>query len=228
MSKPDLSKQPAAVSAMFDEVAQNYDLTNDLLSFGQSRFWRGKVRKAIAPKSGEKILDIAAGTGTSSMALLGPGIKVVAADFSKGMLEVGKKRYPELEFAFADAMNLPFKDAEFDVVTMSFGLRNVQDHKVALKEFLRVLKPEGRLVICEFSEVPGVLGILYRFYLKNVLPRISRLFSKAPAAYSYLAESISAWPNQKQLAKDIEAAGFKSASYNNLTFGVVALHQAVK
>lgn len=228
MSKPDLSKQPAAVSAMFDEVAQNYDLTNDLLSFGQSRFWRGKVRKAIAPKSGEKILDIAAGTGTSSMALLGPGIKVVAADFSKGMLEVGKKRYPELEFAFADAMNLPFKDAEFDVVTMSFGLRNVQDHKVALKEFLRVLKPEGRLVICEFSEVPGVLGILYRFYLKNVLPRISRLFSKAPAAYSYLAESISAWPNQKQLAKDIEAAGFKSASYKNLTFGVVALHQAVK
>jgi len=228
VSKPDLSKQPAAVSAMFDEVAQNYDLTNDLLSFGQSRFWRGKVRKAIAPKSGEKILDIAAGTGTSSMALLGPGIKVVAADFSKGMLEVGKKRYPELEFAFADAMNLPFKDAEFDVVTMSFGLRNVQDHKVALKEFLRVLKPEGRLVICEFSEVPGVLGILYRFYLKNVLPRISRLFSKAPAAYSYLAESISAWPNQKQLAKDIEAAGFKSASYKNLTFGVVALHQAVK
>ncbi|MCF8529309.1 MAG: bifunctional demethylmenaquinone methyltransferase/2-methoxy-6-polyprenyl-1,4-benzoquinol methylase UbiE [Aquiluna sp.] len=228
MSKPDLSKQPAAVSAMFDEVAQNYDLTNDLLSFGQSRFWRGKVRKAIAPKSGEKILDIAAGTGTSSMALLGPGIKVVAADFSKGMLEVGKKRYPELEFAFADAMNLPFKDAEFDVVTMSFGLRNVQDHKVALKEFLRVLKPEGRLVICEFSEVPGLLGVLYRFYLKNILPRISRLFSKAPAAYSYLAESISAWPNQKQLAKDIEVAGFSSASYKNLTFGVVALHQAVK
>lgn len=228
MSKPDLSKQPAAVSAMFDEVAQNYDLTNDLLSFGQSRFWRGKVRKAISPKSGEKILDIAAGTGTSSMALLGPGIKVVAADFSKGMLEVGKKRYPELEFAFADAMNLPFKDGEFDVVTMSFGLRNVQDHKVALKEFLRVLKPEGRLVICEFSEVPGLLGVFYRFYLKNILPRISGLFSKAPAAYSYLAESISAWPNQKQLAKDIEAAGFKSASYKNLTFGVVALHQAVK
>ena len=228
MSKPDLSKQPEAVSAMFDEVAENYDLTNDLLSFGQSRFWRGKVRKAIAPKSGEKILDIAAGTGTSSMALLGPGIKVVAADFSKGMLEVGRKRYPELEFAFADAMKLPFADGEFDVVTMSFGLRNVQNHKIALKEFLRVLKPEGRLVICEFSTVPGLLGVLYRFYLGKILPRISSLFSKAPAAYSYLAESISAWPNQKQLVADIESAGFSNAGYKNLTFGVVALHTAVK
>lgn len=213
---------------MFDSVADSYDKTNDLLSFGQSRLWRGKVAKAVNAKSGEQILDIAAGTGTSSMAFLSPGVRVVAADFSKGMLEVGKKKYPELEFVFADAMKLPFKDEEFDVVTMSFGLRNVQDHKVALGEFLRVLKPNGRLVICEFSHVPGLLGVLYRFYLKHFLPKISALFSKSPEAYDYLAESIQAWPKQKELAQDIANVGFSQVGYKNLSFGIVALHQGVK
>ena len=213
---------------MFDSVADSYDKTNDLLSFGQSRLWRGKVAKAVNAKSGEQILDIAAGTGTSSMAFVSPGVRVVAADFSKGMLEVGKKKYPELEFVFADAMKLPFKDEEFDVVTMSFGLRNVQDHKVALGEFLRVLKPNGRLVICEFSHVPGLLGVLYRFYLKHFLPKLSALFSKSPEAYDYLAESIQAWPKQKELAQDIANVGFSQVGYKNLSFGIVALHQGVK
>jgi demethylmenaquinone methyltransferase/2-methoxy-6-polyprenyl-1,4-benzoquinol methylase len=213
---------------MFDSVADSYDKTNDLLSFGQARLWRGKVARAVNAKAGEQILDIAAGTGTSSMAFLSEGVRVVAADFSKGMLEVGKKKYPKLEFVFADAMKLPFKDQEFDVVTMSFGLRNVQDHKVALGEFLRVLKPGGRLVICEFSHVPGPLGVLYRFYLKYFLPKISALFSKSPEAYDYLAESIEAWPNQKDLAQDIANVGFSQVGYKNLSFGIVALHQAVK
>ena len=213
---------------MFDEVAHAYDKTNDLLSFGQSHYWRYRLKRAVRPQSGQKILDIAAGTGTSSMALMVPGVKIVAADFSKGMLEEGKKRYPELEFVFADAMKLPFSDNEFDVVTMSFGLRNVSDRKVALKEFLRVLKPSGRLVICEFSHVPGPLGVLYRFYLKNILPKISKLMSKNPAAYDYLSESIMAWPKQEELKKDIENAGFSVASWKSLTFGVVALHEGVK
>ncbi len=213
---------------MFDSVADSYDKTNDLLSFGQSRLWRGKVARAVNAKAGEQILDIAAGTGTSSMAFLSDGVQVVAADFSKGMLEVGKKKYPKLEFVFADAMQLPFKDAEFDVVTMSFGLRNVQDHRVALGEFLRVLKPGGRLVICEFSHVPGLFGLLYRFYLKFFLPKISALFSKSPEAYDYLAESIQAWPKQKDLAQDIANAGFSQVGYKNLSFGIVALHQGVK
>ena len=213
---------------MFDEVAHAYDKTNDLLSFGQSHYWRYRLKRAIRPQSGQKILDIAAGTGTSSMALMVPGVKIVAADFSKGMLEEGKKRYPELEFVFADAMKLPFTDNEFDVVTMSFGLRNVSDRKVALKEFLRVLKPSGRLVICEFSHVPGPLGVLYRFYLKNILPKISKLMSKNPAAYDYLSESIMAWPKQEELKKDIENAGFSDASWKSLTLGVVALHEGVK
>jgi len=209
---------------MFDEVASAYDKTNDLLSLYQSRLWRRSLRAAVAPESGERILDIAAGTGTSSMALCAEGAEVVAADFSKGMIAEGKKRYPDLEFVFADAMQLPFKKPEFNAVTMSFGLRNVQDHKVALKEFHRVLLPGGRLVICEFSIVRGVLGSLYRWYLRNVLPIVARMLSKNPEAYSYLADSIEAWPDQKQLAKDIEEAGFSSVSYRNLTFGIVAIH----
>lgn len=228
MSKADLSKNPAAVSAMFDEVAKTYDKTNDMLSFGQARLWRRAVRKAINPKAPDRILDIAAGTGTSSMALRGDGITVVAADFSNGMLKQGRKLYPELEFVFADAMKLPFQDGEFDVVTMSFGLRNVENHKIALGEFFRVLKPGGRLVIWEFSHVGGVFGPLYRLYLKHILPKLSALFSKTPEAYDYLSESIAAWPNQVELKRDIEKAGFSQVKFRNLTLGVVALHRAVK
>ena len=213
---------------MFDDVAHAYDKTNDLLSFGQAKLWRKKVLEKVDPQSGEKILDIAAGTGTSSMALKLPGVEVVAADFSKGMLAEGKKRYPELEFVFADAMKLPFKNNEFDVVTMSFGLRNVQDRDKALGEFLRVLKPGGRLVICEFSHVPGLLGVFYRAYLTLILPLVSRLASKTPDAYSYLSESIVAWPKQAELAKDFAKAGFSKTQWKNLSFGVVAIHSAIR
>ena len=209
---------------MFDEVASAYDKTNDLLSLYQSRLWRRSLKAAVAPKSGERILDIAAGTGTSSMALRVPGAEVVAADFSQGMIAEGKRRYPDLEFVFADAMKLPFKKPEFHAVTMSFGLRNVQDHNVALGEFHRVLLPGGRLVICEFSRVRGLFGTLYRWYLRNVLPIVARLLSKNPEAYSYLADSIEAWPSQDELAQDIRDAGFSDVSYRNLTFGIVAIH----
>ena len=224
MTRADLGKDPSSVSAMFDEVASAYDKTNDLLSLYQSRLWRRSLKAAVAPKSGERILDIAAGTGTSSMALRVPGAEVVAADFSQGMIAEGKKRYPDLEFVFADAMKLPFKKPEFHAVTMSFGLRNVQDHKVALGEFHRVLLPGGRLVICEFSRVRGLFGTLYRWYLRSVLPIVARLLSKNPEAYSYLADSIEAWPSQDELAQDIRDAGFSDVSYRNLTFGIVAIH----
>ena len=224
MTRADLGKDPSSVSAMFDEVASAYDKTNDLLSLYQSRLWRRSLKAAVAPKSGERILDIAAGTGTSSMALRVPGAEVVAADFSQGMIAEGKKRYPDLEFVFADAMKLPFKKPEFHAVTMSFGLRNVQDHKVALGEFHRVLLPGGRLVICEFSRVRGLFGTLYRWYLRNVLPIVARLLSKNPEAYSYLADSIEAWPSQDELGQDIRDAGFNDVSYRNLTFGIVAIH----
>lgn len=209
---------------MFDLVAKNYDKTNDLLSFYQSRIWRRAVKKAVAPKPGKRILDVAAGTGTSSKALLVPGGEVVAADFSKGMIEQGKKQHPEISFVYADAMKLPFQTGEFDVVTISFGLRNVQNYQTALSEFHRVLKPGGKLVICEFSKVQGLLGALYKFYLRGVLPVIAKLISSNPEAYTYLSESIEAWPDQKELEQKITEVGFKSVSYKNLSFGVVALH----
>jgi len=214
---------------MFDGVAKNYDKANDLLSFGSARIWRKKVAKLVNSQPGQKILDLAAGTGSSSIVFLREGVKVVAADFSNGMLEEGRKRHPELEFVFADASALPFADKEFDTVTISFGIRNVEKIEVALAEMLRVLKPGGKLVVCEFSRIPNkTLHGLYRFYLRNILPTLSSLVSKTPEAYSYLAESIDAWPSQQELVKIIETAGFESVSYLNQTLGIVAIHSAFK
>jgi len=211
---------------MFDEVAPTYDLTNDLLSFGQSRLWRSKVARLVEPKSGQSILDVAAGTGSSTAAFAAEGVRLVAGDFSEGMLAEGRKRHPEIEFVFADATKLPFKDNEFDAVTISFGLRNVVDVDAALREFFRVTKPGGRVVICEFSQVTTpVLRGLYNFYLAHLLPRISRFFSQTPEAYSYLADSIKAWPSRAKLAADIGAVGYEKVEYKNLSFGVVALHR---
>jgi demethylmenaquinone methyltransferase/2-methoxy-6-polyprenyl-1,4-benzoquinol methylase len=229
VSKANLDKKPAEVAAMFDEVAPTYDLTNALLSFGQDRRWRKIVRTAVNPVSGQKILDLAAGTGASSVAFLKPGVKVVAGDFSEGMLAVGRQRHPEIEFVFADATALPFKDAEFDACTISFGLRNVVDVPKALAEMYRVTKPGGCIVICEFSKVTSRwFAPFYNFYLNQVLPAFSRLGSKTPEAYTYLSESILAWPNQHELKLKIEKAGYKKVTFQNLTFGIVAVHKGIK
>ena len=213
---------------MFDEVAPTYDLTNTLLSFGQDKTWRKKVEKAVDPRVGQSILDLAAGTGASSVSFLKEGVRVVAGDFSEGMLAVGRKRHPEIEFVFADATKLPFKAAELDATTISFGLRNVVDVEKALAEMFRVTKPGGRIVICEFSKPVGFLRPFYNFYLGKLLPGFSGLFSKTPEAYSYLAESILAWPNQVELAAKVSAAGFERVRFKNLTLGIVALHIGFK
>mgnify|MGYP002133073903 FL=1 len=214
---------------MFDAVAPTYDLTNGLLSLGQDRAWRKVVAKSVDPRRGQRILDLAAGTGTSSMAFVRPGVDVVASDFSEGMLAEGRKRHPELEFVFADATNLPFKDAEFDAVSISFGLRNVVDVDKALAEMFRVTKPGGRVVICEFSHVATpIIGPAYRAYLGKILPAFSALSSKASDAYGYLAESILAWPNQQELAKLIRKAGFERVEFRNLNLGIVAVHRGYK
>jgi len=214
---------------MFDEVAVTYDRTNDLLSFGQDRAWRKKVLAEVNPQAGQSVLDLAAGTGSSSVVFAKPGVRVVAGDFSQGMLAVGRRRHPEIEFVFADATALPFEKNEFDAVTISFGLRNVVDTSKALREMLRVTKPGGRLVVCEFSKVTNpIVRLGYELYLRLLLPAFSRLGSKTPEAYTYLSDSIQAWPSQQALADIIAEAGWSNVRYRNLTFGVVALHIAEK
>ena len=229
MTRAQLDKLPVDVASMFDTVAQKYDLTNDVLTLGIDRLWRKAVVKTVAARRGERILDIAAGTGTSSEPWADREIEVVPADFSLGMLRVGARRRPDLAFTAADAMRLPFADASFDVVTMSFGLRNVADTDVALREFLRVTKPGGRLVICEFSQpVNKIIRRAYTGVVLRALPPVARKTSSNPESYVYLAESIRDWPPQGELAHVIEQAGWMQVGWKNLTGGIVALHHAHK
>ena len=229
MSRANMDKNPDEVAAMFDGVAKRYDLVNDLLSMGQTKRWRRATTAIIAPKPGMKILDLAAGTGSSSELLAAAGADVIPADFSQGMLEAGRKARPHLPFTFADALNLPFGDGEFDVVTISFGLRNTSDADKALGEALRVTKKGGRIVIAEFSSPTWTpFRRIYTNYLMRALPAIAKKTSSNPDAYIYLAESIRAWPDQKALAARIADVGWTQIGWRNLTFGVVAVHMAVK
>jgi demethylmenaquinone methyltransferase / 2-methoxy-6-polyprenyl-1,4-benzoquinol methylase len=212
---------------MFDRVATRYDLANDVLSLGQDRAWRRLVIEAVSPEAGEAILDLAAGTGTSSEGFAEAGAQVVAVDLSLGMLSVGKQRKPELSFLAGDALRLPFRDAAFDAVTISFGLRNVEDAAAALTEMARVTRPGGRLVVCEFSTPTWPpFRKLYDDYLVAALPRIATVVSSNPAAYHYLAESIQAWPDQQRLAELIGSTGWRDVEWRNLSGGIVALHRA--
>lgn len=232
VSRADLSKKPADVAAMFDAVSARYDRTNAVLSIGNDALWRAATTRAVAPRADEHILDLAAGTGTSSESLARSGAHVTAADFSQGMLEVGRRRHidnPRIRFVFADAMALPFPDGSFDAVSMSFGLRNVEQPKAALAELFRVTRPGGRIVICEFSTPPsGFLRWGYGVYLDRVLPLVSKVSSSNAPAYDYLGESIQSWPNQETLAEWMREAGFIMVAHRNLTFGTVALHRGVK
>ncbi|MGW1075583.1 demethylmenaquinone methyltransferase [Streptomyces sp. NPDC002537] len=229
MTRASLEKQPHEVAAMFDDVAAKYDLTNDVLSLGQARLWRKAVDRAVHARPGEKVLDLAAGTGTSSMPFAAAGAYVVPCDFSVGMLREGKKRTGWLPFTAGDATRLPFADGVFDAVTISFGLRNVQETEVALREMLRVTKPGGRVVICEFSQPTWApFRTVYTEYLMRALPPVARAVSSNPDAYVYLAESIRAWPDQPALAASLQRAGWADVAWRNLTGGVVALHRGVK
>ena len=212
---------------MFDRVAGRYDLANDILSLGADRAWRRLVVAAVEPRPGQLILDLAAGTGTSSEPFADAGAVVVPTDLSLGMLEVGKRRRPHLPFVAGDALQLPYADGAFDAVTISFGLRNVEDMPGALRELLRVTRPGGVLVVCEFSTPTWrPFRVLYANYLVRALPRIARLVSSNPAAYAYLGESIQAWPDQPRLAAALTAAGWRSVEWRNLSGGIVALHRA--
>jgi len=215
------------VASMFDAVARRYDITNTVLSLGQDRAWRRATRAALGIGPGDVVLDLAAGTAVSTVELAKSGAWCVAADFSVGMLHAGLSR-PVPKVA-ADATGLPFADESFDAVTISFGLRNVVDHSAGLREMARVTKPGGRLVVCEFSTpVVPVFSTVYKEYLMRALPRVATAVSSNPEAYVYLAESIRAWPDQAELARRIEAAGWSNVRWRNLTGGIVALHAAVK
>lgn len=229
MSRANMNKDPDEVAAMFDGVAKRYDLVNDLLSLGRTKAWRKVATKIIDPKPGMQILDIAAGPGSSSEPLFKAGAAVFATDFSEGMLAQGRKARPYLNFSKADALNLPFAANKFDVVTISFGLRNTVEYEKALLEAYRVSKPGGKMVVVEFSHPTWPpFRTLYTEYLMRFLPMIAKKIASNPAAYVYLAESIRAWPDQPTLAASMEKAGWSSVTWKNLTFGVVAVHSGIK
>ena len=229
MVRANLNKDPDDVSKMFDDVAHRYDFLNDLLSLGRTKAWRRVVTSIIAPKPGMKILDIAAGTGSSSRPLVDKGAEVTALDFSHGMIEQGRKQNKNINFVQGDALKLPFEDNSFDVTTISFGLRNTSNTDKALKEAQRVTKDGGRIVVAEFSHpVNPIFKKIYLNYLMKALPVIVKKISKNPDAYIYLAESIRAWPDQAELASIMRDSGFKSVAWQDLTFGIVAVHIGYK
>ena len=224
-----LSKFPSEVAGMFDGVADRYDVANEVLALGQTRVWRKALVNAVNPRQGETILDLAAGTGTSSLPTLERGAHVIPCDFSLGMLMVGHVRRPSLPFTAGDALHLPFGDGVFDAATMSFGLRNTQDPSQALRELHRVVRPGGRVVICEFSHPSmKVLNTLYSEYLMGAIPSVARAVASNPDAYTYLAESIQAWPDQRTLAGHMTQAGWSDVEWMNIHGGIVALHRAFR
>jgi demethylmenaquinone methyltransferase / 2-methoxy-6-polyprenyl-1,4-benzoquinol methylase len=256
MARADLDKQPGEVAAMFDAIAGRYDLLNDILSMGQVRLWRRTVARITGAKPGERVLDLAAGTGTSTLTFTATGADAVACDFSLGMLQAGLARSARADgppaarddgehrsgpaggsggavppgrrgWVAGDALRLPFRDGAFDAVTISFGLRNVADTVAALAEMRRVTRPGGRLVVCEFSAITmAPVDMIYRRYLLHILPAIARRTARNPEAYEYLAESIVDWPAQRELAGLIRAAGWSAVKWRNLSLGAVAVHVA--
>ncbi|MDY5839933.1 MAG: demethylmenaquinone methyltransferase [Corynebacterium camporealensis] len=227
MSKADLDKQPLDVARMFDAVGEKYDITNTVLAFGQDARWRRRTRERLNLQPGEKVLDLAAGTAVSTVELAKSGAWCVACDFSRGMLAAGRDR--DVPKVAGDGMQLPFADNTFDAVTISYGLRNIHDFELGLREMSRVTKPSGRLTVAEFSKpVVPIFGTLYKEYLTRLLPPVAKLVSSNPDAYVYLAESIRAWPEQEELAAAINRNGWTGAGWQNLTFGIVAMHSATK
>ena len=214
---------------MFDAVARRYDLTNDVLSGFQTRRWRRAVVEAVAPRVGERVLDLAAGTGTSSVLFADAGAVVIPCDFSVGMLRQGRRQQPDLPFVAGDGTALPFRDETFDAVTISFGLRNIVDPERGLAELLRVTRRGGRIVVCEYSTPTNrTFAQVYEEYLMGALPAISERVASNPEAYVYLAESIRDWPDQQGLARLMQRAGWSRVEFRNLTGGIVALHRATR
>jgi demethylmenaquinone methyltransferase/2-methoxy-6-polyprenyl-1,4-benzoquinol methylase len=222
---------------MFSGIAQRYDLLNHVLSVNIDKRWRRLVRKQlerVLKRSDATVLDVACGTGDLSIELRrGARARVIGTDFCRPMLAIADKKSAALDLAIpyieGDALNLPFADSKFDALTIAFGLRNLASFKDGLVELRRVLKPGGKLVVLEFSSpvIPGFRG-LFRFYFTNVLPRIGGVVSGSRGAYEYLPDSVSRFPDQKDLSKMMEETGFGNVAYTNLTGGIAAIHSGIK
>ncbi len=222
------------VGGVFDSVADNYDLMNDVMSFGIHRLWKRFAVELSGVRRGQKILDLAGGTGDLAerlSRLVGADGEVVVGDINQAMLNVGRARLLDrgicgnVQYVQANAENLPFPDSSFDCVTIAFGLRNVTDKARALKSMYRVLKPGGRLLVLEFSRpMPGIKPF-YDLYSFRILPLMGRLIAKDESSYRYLAESIRMHPGQEELKSLMEDAGFEDCEYFNLSGGIVALHR---
>ena len=229
MPRAQLDRQPRDVARMFDAVADNYDRMNAVMTAGQERRWRRIVADTLAVRTGDLVLDLAAGTGASAVSLQAHGAGVVACDFSEGMLTVGRRRHPTVTFVAGDALRLPFRDASFSAVTISFGLRNVADVDGALAELARVTRPGGRIAVLETSaprRQPLRAG--HHFYVRRVMPRLARLAASNSEAYEYLAESVDAWPAPDVLSERIAAAGWERVVWRRLLLGAVALHSGFR
>lgn len=224
------------IQSMFSGIAPRYDLLNHVLSLGLDFHWWRAMAKASGAAPGRRMLDVAAGTGDSSLALARRGAEVVSTDFTMGMLALGPAKFRRKGLAGlawasvgADAQALPFADRSFDGVTICYGIRNVERRPLAYGEFLRVLKPGGRLTILEFSRPRRAwLRALYDFYSLKALPRLGGWISGDASAYTYLPESIRAFPDQGALAAELELAGFSEVAWSDLTGGIVALHTGKK
>ncbi len=232
-----VSDKARHVRDVFDSVADDYDLMNDLMSFGVHRLWKRYTVNMAGLLPGHQVLDLAGGTGdlTRLMApVVGPRGRVVLADINAAMLSIGRAHLLDrgisgnVTCAQADAERLPFPDNSFDRVTMGFGLRNVTNKQQALNEIYRVLRPGGCLLVLEFSRPARALRPVYEFYSMNLLPRLGRLVTRDEDSYRYLAESIRMHPDQKTLAAMLEKAGFERCDYHNLTGGIVAIHRGYK
>ncbi|MGO1257609.1 MAG: demethylmenaquinone methyltransferase [Brachybacterium sp.] len=228
MSRADLEKQPYDVATMFDGIAKRYDLMNDVAAMGQVGMWRELMVEALDIEQGDVVMDLAAGTGTSTTAIARAGARVVAADFSLGMMAEGRRRGAPVPFVGADAQHLPFATDSFDAAVISFGLRNVQEPRTALSEMARVVRPGGRIVVCEFSTPTWKpFRTVYEKYLLRALPAVAGKVATTVDAYEYLAESILEWPDQELLRRWFIDAGLEQTQYRNLSGGIVALHRGV-
>jgi demethylmenaquinone methyltransferase/2-methoxy-6-polyprenyl-1,4-benzoquinol methylase len=245
--QPAPARPPAAlrtsegVQRMFDRVAPRYDLANTVFSLGQDRAWRQAAARSSRLAAGEVAVDVACGTGalTRELEAMAPGAVVAGLDFSQGMLARARSTGgahgapqdppgPSLRLAAGDALRLPLADAGVDVVTIAFGLRNLPEPGQGLLEFRRVLRPGGRLVVCEFSHpVVPVFRQVYRRYLTRLMPVAARRLTSDPEAYQYLARSIGAWPDQPGLARWLQEAGFAAVAWRDLSGGIVALHRGI-